>query len=163
MSHLFALSYAAFSVGFRMTESAAVPVGRSTRSSSAMVDGTVISSGVASWLAASGIDAVPISSAEYVIEDFEAGRFVSLQRNPNYWGNDVPFMRGQGNLPGLFSVMNSARTYGGFGAGSTGFTVDPAYDLSFSFLSTGLMEDSYHFERVAVLASLVLGAMTNLD
>ena len=71
------------------------------------------------------------------------------------------FMRGEGNLPGLFSVMNSPRTFGGFGAGSTGFTVDPERDLTFSFLSTGLMEDSYHFERVGVLASLVLAAITN--
>ena len=70
------------------------------------------------------------------------------------------FMRGEGNLPGLFSVMNSPRTYGGFGAGSTGFTVDPERDLTFSFLSTGLMEDSYHFERIGVMATLVLAAMT---
>lgn len=70
------------------------------------------------------------------------------------------FVRGQGNLPGLFSVMNSPRTFGGFGAGSTGFTVDPARDLTLVFLSTGLMEDSYHFERVAKMASLVLAAIT---
>ena len=70
------------------------------------------------------------------------------------------FMRGEGNLPGLFSVMNSPNTYGGFGAGSTGFTVDPARDLTLAFLSTGLMEDSYHFERIGMLATLVLSAMT---
>jgi CubicO group peptidase (beta-lactamase class C family) len=69
------------------------------------------------------------------------------------------FVRGEGNLPGLFSVMNSPRTFGGFGAGSTGFTVDPERDLTLAFLSTGLMEDSYHFERIGVMASLVLGAM----
>ncbi|MFZ5961693.1 extracellular solute-binding protein [Thalassococcus sp. BH17M4-6] len=48
--------------------------------------------------AASGIDLIPISTSPYVIEDFEAGRFVSLKRNPDYWGKDVPFMRGQANL-----------------------------------------------------------------
>jgi len=48
--------------------------------------------------AASGIDMVPIASSPYVIDDFEAGRFVSLKRNPDYWGRDVPFMRGQANL-----------------------------------------------------------------
>ena len=47
---------------------------------------------------ASGIDERPISTAEYVIDDYEAGRFVSLKRNPDYWGRDLPFMRGQGNL-----------------------------------------------------------------
>ncbi|MDA0823200.1 MAG: serine hydrolase [Proteobacteria bacterium] len=71
------------------------------------------------------------------------------------------FMRGEGNLPGLFSPMNSARTYGGFGAGSTGFTVDPERELSLAFLSTGLMEDSYHFERIGALASIVLAAMSD--
>jgi len=29
----------------------------------------------------SGLDVIPISSAPYVIDDFEAGRFVSLKRN----------------------------------------------------------------------------------
>ncbi|MGE3772392.1 MAG: serine hydrolase domain-containing protein [Gammaproteobacteria bacterium] len=71
------------------------------------------------------------------------------------------FLRGEGNLPGLFSPMNSARSFGGFGAGSTGFTVDPARDLSFAFLSTGLMEDSYHFERIAVMQGLVLAAIVD--
>lgn len=48
--------------------------------------------------AESGLDDIPISTSPYVIKDFEAGRFVSLQRNPDYWGKDVPFMRGQANL-----------------------------------------------------------------
>jgi len=48
--------------------------------------------------AASGLDEIPISSAPYVIDEFEAGRFVSLRRNPDYWGNDLPFRRGTGNL-----------------------------------------------------------------
>lgn len=71
------------------------------------------------------------------------------------------FLRGEGNLPGLFSPMNSPRTFGGFGAGSTGFTVDPARALSFAFLSTGLMEDSYHFERIGVLQGMVLAAIVD--
>ncbi|MEQ8496358.1 MAG: serine hydrolase domain-containing protein, partial [Gammaproteobacteria bacterium] len=71
------------------------------------------------------------------------------------------FMRGEGNLPGLFSVMNSPRTFGGFGAGSTGFTVDPDRDLTLAFLSSGLMEDSYHFERMGVVASLVMAALVD--
>ncbi len=44
--------------------------------------------------AESGLDEVPISSAPYVIDDFEAGRFVSLKRNPDYWGVNVPFRKG---------------------------------------------------------------------
>ncbi len=46
----------------------------------------------------SGLDVVPIGSSPYVIDDFEAGRFISFKRNPDYWGKDVPFMRGQANL-----------------------------------------------------------------
>ncbi|WP_439524173.1 extracellular solute-binding protein [Marivita sp.] len=47
---------------------------------------------------ASGIDEVPITTAPYVVDDYEAGRFVSLKRNPEYWGQSVNFMRGQANL-----------------------------------------------------------------
>ncbi len=46
----------------------------------------------------SGVDVIPISTAPYVIADFEAGRHVTLRRNPDYWGADLPFMRGQANL-----------------------------------------------------------------
>ncbi|WP_422237828.1 extracellular solute-binding protein [Roseicyclus sp.] len=42
----------------------------------------------------SGLDVVPIATAPYVVDDFEAGRFVSLRRNPDYWGRDLPFRRG---------------------------------------------------------------------
>ncbi|RLJ41847.1 peptide/nickel transport system substrate-binding protein [Litoreibacter meonggei] len=49
----------------------------------------------------SGLDTIPISSAPYVIDDFEAGRFVSLKRNPDYWGSDVPFQRGTNNIDEL--------------------------------------------------------------
>lgn len=46
----------------------------------------------------SGLDVIPIVSGEYKIADFEAGRFISFQRDPDYWGADIPFMRGTGNL-----------------------------------------------------------------
>lgn len=46
-----------------------------------------------------GTDNIPILSSEYVIDDFEAGRYVSLVRDPDYWGNGVvPFRNGVGNL-----------------------------------------------------------------
>ncbi len=40
----------------------------------------------------------PIGSGPYVVSDFEAGRFVTLSRNPNYWGADIPFRRGTNNF-----------------------------------------------------------------
>ncbi|MGY6705743.1 extracellular solute-binding protein [Roseinatronobacter sp.] len=48
--------------------------------------------------AESGTSVIPITTAPYVIDRFEAGRYVYLKRNPDYWGNDLPFMRGQANL-----------------------------------------------------------------
>ena len=48
--------------------------------------------------AESTTDIVPITSAPYVIDDFEPGRFVSLMRNPDYWGADVPFRVGTNNI-----------------------------------------------------------------
>ena len=47
--------------------------------------------------AESGVDIIPITSP-MVIDDFEPGRFISLRRNPDYWGKDVPFRRGTFNL-----------------------------------------------------------------
>jgi len=46
----------------------------------------------------SGLDEIPVGSAPYSVNKYEAGRYVSLKRNPDYWGKDVPFMRGQANL-----------------------------------------------------------------
>jgi peptide/nickel transport system substrate-binding protein len=48
--------------------------------------------------AESGFDVIPIASAPYVIDDYEAGRFVSLRRDPDYWGADLPFRRGTNNI-----------------------------------------------------------------
>ena len=48
--------------------------------------------------AESGLDIIPIVSGEYKIADFEANRFTSFQRDPNYWAADIPFKKGTGNL-----------------------------------------------------------------
>jgi len=48
--------------------------------------------------AESTTEVIPITSSPYVIDDFEAGRFVSLRRNPDYWGADVPFRQGTNNI-----------------------------------------------------------------
>ena len=48
--------------------------------------------------AESGLEDIPITTSPYVIDDFEPGRYVSLKRNPDYWGKDVPFMQGVANL-----------------------------------------------------------------
>jgi len=49
----------------------------------------------------SGLDIIPITSAPYVIDSFDPGRSITLKRNPDYWGNDLPFQRGTNNFETL--------------------------------------------------------------
>lgn len=41
---------------------------------------------------------IPLTSAPYVVEDYEGGRYVSLKRNPDYWGKDLAFKQGSSNF-----------------------------------------------------------------
>ena len=41
---------------------------------------------------------IPIGTGPYTISDYDAGRQVTLTRNPDYWGADVPFRRGAHNF-----------------------------------------------------------------
>lgn len=45
-----------------------------------------------------GLRDVPIGAGPYVVESFEPGRRVTLRRNPDYWGADVPVRRGMHNF-----------------------------------------------------------------
>lgn len=49
----------------------------------------------------SGLDIIPITTSPYQITDFEAGRFIKLERNPNYWGKDLAFRRGTNNFDSI--------------------------------------------------------------
>jgi CubicO group peptidase (beta-lactamase class C family) len=69
------------------------------------------------------------------------------------------FMRGVGIQPGPMSNLSSPRSFCGWGAGSTCFWIDPELDLTFAFLSTGLMEETYHIERLQRLADLVITSL----
>ncbi|MDE4131750.1 extracellular solute-binding protein [Phaeobacter sp. QD34_3] len=51
--------------------------------------------------AASGLSEAPIGTGAYVVSDFEAGRHVTLTRNPDYWGRDLPLRRGTRNFDEL--------------------------------------------------------------
>lgn len=68
------------------------------------------------------------------------------------------FVRGEGIHPTPFGHLASPCTFGGFGAGSSAFWIDPAADITYAFLSAGLMEDSYSVERHQRLADLVHAA-----
>ena len=69
------------------------------------------------------------------------------------------FLRGEGAFPTPFGSLASPRTFGGVGAGSTTFFIDPLKELSFAFLSTGLLEESRSTERHQRLADLVHAAI----
>lgn len=40
----------------------------------------------------------PIGSGPYVVAEFEPGRFITYRKDPDWWGADLPFNRGQHNL-----------------------------------------------------------------
>lgn len=41
---------------------------------------------------------MPIGSGPYMVDSFEAGKYVSYRKNPDWWGADLPFNRGQHNF-----------------------------------------------------------------
>ena len=46
----------------------------------------------------SGTDIVPIGSSAYVIDDYSIGQSITLKRNPDYWGKDLPINQGLWNF-----------------------------------------------------------------
>lgn len=41
---------------------------------------------------------VPLGSGPYIVKDFQVNKFVEMQKNPNYWGKDLPVRRGFHNF-----------------------------------------------------------------
>jgi CubicO group peptidase (beta-lactamase class C family) len=71
------------------------------------------------------------------------------------------FLRGEGLFQMPFGATASSGTFGGLGAGSALFWVDPRRDLTFVCLTSGVLEDSRNFERMQKLADLVLAAVVD--
>jgi len=71
------------------------------------------------------------------------------------------FLRGEGLFPMPFGLTVSPRTFGGLGAGSTMFWVDPERELVFVCLTSGLLEESRNIERLQQLSDLVLSALVD--
>jgi CubicO group peptidase (beta-lactamase class C family) len=71
------------------------------------------------------------------------------------------FLRGEGIFAMPFGLTASSGTYGGLGAGSTMFWVDPERDVAFICLTAGVLEDSHNFERMQRLSDLVLAAVVD--
>jgi CubicO group peptidase (beta-lactamase class C family) len=71
------------------------------------------------------------------------------------------FLRGSGIFPTHFGQTAAPGTFGGIGAGSALFWVDPTRDLTFVCLTAGLLEESRSFERFQRLSDLVLASVVN--
>ena len=71
------------------------------------------------------------------------------------------FLRGEGIFPMPFGITASPRTFGGLGAGSTMFWVDPQREIVFVCLTAGLLEESRNFDRLQRLSDLVLSAVVD--
>jgi CubicO group peptidase (beta-lactamase class C family) len=71
------------------------------------------------------------------------------------------YLRGAGIFPHAFGQLASAGTFGGIGAGCNCFWVDPERELTYVFFSSGLMEDTYSWERHQRYADLVHSAVVD--
>jgi CubicO group peptidase (beta-lactamase class C family) len=58
----------------------------------------------------------------------------------------------------MFGTLTSPDTFGNYGAGSSLYWVDPQRDISFTFLSAGVMESNDNIERFQRISDLVTSA-----
>jgi CubicO group peptidase (beta-lactamase class C family) len=79
---------------------------------------------------------------------------------PAYLGLSF-FLRGEGVFPTPFGIMASPETFGGLGAGSTVFWVDPERDLSFVLLTAGLLEEGACILRPQRLSDMAIAAVVD--
>ena len=79
---------------------------------------------------------------------------------PAYLGLSF-FLRGVGIFPTYFGTMATPGTFGGIGAGSTIFWVDPERDVTFVCLTAGLLEESNSLLRFQRLSDLVHAAVVD--
>lgn len=84
----------------------------------------------------------PIGSGPYVVAEFEPGRFITYAKNPDWWGADLPFNRGQHNLDEI--------RYDYFGDGGVVFEAFKAGEIT-SWRETNPVkwEQQYDFPAVA--------------
>jgi CubicO group peptidase (beta-lactamase class C family) len=68
-------------------------------------------------------------------------------------------LRGTALCHHMFGTLASPGTFGNYGAGSTLFWIDPERDLTFTFLSAGVMESNANLERFQKLSDLVISAV----
>ncbi len=67
-------------------------------------------------------------------------------------------LSGERVVPNLFGTLSSPATFGNYGSGSTLFWVDPEADMTFVFLSAGVMQQAPNIERFQRLSDIALSA-----
>ncbi len=67
-------------------------------------------------------------------------------------------LRGDTVCPNLFGSLPSPRTFGNYGSGSTLFWVDPQSQVTFVYLSAGIMQQAPNIERFHRLADIAAAA-----
>jgi peptide/nickel transport system substrate-binding protein len=120
--------------------------------------------------AESGTSVIPITTAPYQIESFEPGRHVTLRRDPDYWGKDLPFMRGQANLDeirmeffGDGTVMFEAFTSGLLTAFRESNATKWAQSYDFPAVTRGdVMKSAIPHERPSGITGLVMNTRRDL-
>jgi CubicO group peptidase (beta-lactamase class C family) len=67
-------------------------------------------------------------------------------------------LSGEKVIPNLFGTLTSPATFGNYGSGSTLFWVDPQLDMTFVFLSAGVMQQGPNIERFQRLSDIAASA-----
>ncbi len=67
-------------------------------------------------------------------------------------------LRGDAICPSLYGTLSSPGTFGNYGSGSTLFWVDPERDLTFVYLSAGVMQPAPNIERFQRLSDIAISA-----
>ena len=90
---------------------------------------------------------VPVGSGPYVVDAFEAGRFIRYKKNPNWWGKDLSFNRGLYNLEQV--------RYDYFGDASVIFEAFKAGEIT-SYREANTAKWAINYDFPAVLAGDVV-------
>ena len=67
-------------------------------------------------------------------------------------------LSGEKVIPNLFGTLSSPSTFGNYGSGSTLFWVDPDIDMTFVYLSAGVMQQAPNIERFQRLSDIAVSA-----
>jgi CubicO group peptidase (beta-lactamase class C family) len=67
-------------------------------------------------------------------------------------------LRGPMIVPNLLGTLTSPETFGNYGFGSSLYWIDPALDMTFACLTTGVMERAANFDRFQKLSDLAASA-----